>query len=118
MPVKRSRHQTRSPPRDSRHSTGPHQGRSRSSQPRAGEKREPRFQGDPAAACPIHRHLTNDQANWIYGRGFCACCGLTMSTHATSIEGNFTPCPYKNSPKDLAAIHPDMPRGPKGKNRQ
>ena len=70
------------------------------------------------AACLVHRHLTNDQANWIYGRGYCACCGLKMSTHATSVEGVFGPCAFKNSPKDLTAIHPDMPKGSRGRHRQ
>ena len=120
MPYKRNRHQTRSPPRDRPHTTGPPPGRGRSSQPRAGEKKEKevRFQGDPLAACAIHKHLTNDQANWMYGRGYCACCGLKMSAHETEVEGYFNPCPYKHSPKDLTAIHPDMPKGSRGRHRQ
>ena len=115
--VKRNMQQTRSPPRDRTHTTGPPHGRSRSSQPQPGEKKETRFQGDPLAACLIHKHLTNDQANWIYGRGYCACCGQRMSSHATEVEGHFSACPFKHSPKDLTIIHPDMPKGSKGRHR-
>ena len=41
-----------------------------------------------------------------------------MSAHETEVEGHFNPCPFKHSPKDLTAVHPDMPKGFKARHKQ
>jgi hypothetical protein len=100
---KRHRGQTNSPNRGGEGSRG------RSAQPRQSQAKVPRFTGPSDDDCPAHRHVTNAQANWLYAKGLCACCGERMSVHETEVAGVFTPCKYKAKPKNLTAMHAEMP---------